>query len=98
MNKKYLVLIIILFIPMISFGTYNIANAHTPDVPHLQGLGLGEITHVLGHILEEEQKQTALLDQIDCYTHHPIGAFGFQYSTQARICGEPLNVTGVWTP
>ena len=43
-------------------------------------------------IIAEEQKQTKLLDQIDCYNF-------FYYANQRNWnCGIPLNLTGVWTP
>ena len=43
-------------------------------------------------LIIEEQKQTALLDHIDCYT-------GFYYTMQKhQHCGYPLNFTGVWNP
>jgi hypothetical protein len=43
-------------------------------------------------IIIEEQKQTVLLDHIDCYTE-------FYFTMQKHEqCGDPLNITGVWTP
>lgn len=47
---------------------------------------------LLEQILQEEQKQTALLDHIDCRNN-------YYYLRDVRYyCGDPLNVTGVWTP
>lgn len=41
-------------------------------------------------LLKEEQKQTALLDQIDCLTY---------YNGKDMLkCGRPLNITGVYHP
>jgi len=41
-------------------------------------------------ILEEEKKQTALLDHLDCYLWY--------WDVGYISCGKPLNVTGVWHP
>lgn len=47
-------------------------------------------------IILELQKQTALLDHIDCSENSMKGYYG--YKTTKEICGDPLNVTGVWNP
>jgi len=52
-------------------------------------------------ILEEEKKQTALLDQMNCYAFYEyVGGYTAHYKTQAHeiFCGEPINLTGVWNP
>jgi len=56
--------------------------------------------HILRHILEEEQNQTALLDQINCYTAYQFvdGWYPNQIVNKFNQCGKPLNLTGVWTP
>jgi len=61
----------------------------------------GEAVYVLEHILEEEKKQTALLDQMNCYTYYEYtGGYSRTYNSKAHkeFCGEPLNLTGVWNP
>lgn len=59
----------------------------------------GSMVELLMQILEEEQKQTALLDQISCYGFHNTIMGGVWSNRQITdICGKPLNYTGVWTP
>ena len=50
----------------------------------------------LDAVLEEEKKQTALLDHIDCIETEQH-RHTQEYMAIIR-CGSPLNVTGVWTP
>jgi len=58
-----------------------------------------DIQHYLKHILEEEKKQTALLDHIDCIMNENMRyAREFLPVGLANCGGYPLNVTGVWNP
>lgn len=98
MNRKYLILTIILFIPMISYGIYNnTANAYTVAVCGYQEDSLCDILRL---ILQEETKQTALLDHMDCmlYINNVANDKADFYWYDGKHCGQPLNVTGVWTP
>ena len=53
---------------------------------------------ILMDMLEEEQKQTALLDHIDCMQYENIYGGQFSHKRGWGNCGEPLNLTGVWNP
>jgi len=54
---------------------------------------------LLEQILQEEQKQTRLLDQIDCYnSYQTIGGYSFRVIQMHEHCGEPLNLSGNWKP
>jgi len=53
---------------------------------------------LLIEILEEEKKQTALLDHIDCMKFDYQANLGWNDKVSARSCGYPLNITGVWNP
>jgi len=67
------------------------------DIHETQFANLG----YLNEILKEEQKQTALLDQSNCFAYYEYtGGYSRTYNSKAHkeFCGEPLNLTGVWTP
>ena len=51
---------------------------------------------LLEQILQEEQKQTALLDHIDCVTFYQSG-LSSRYTAE-KHCGLPLDYTGVYKP
>jgi len=53
----------------------------------------------LNAVLEEEKKQTALLDHMDCVLNENIRYNPPYLIVGLSNCGSyPLNVTGVWTP
>ena len=53
---------------------------------------------ILMHVLEEEKKQTALLDHIDCMQYENVYSGQFSHKRGWGNCGQPLNYTGVWNP
>ncbi len=56
------------------------------------------IQGLLIDILEENKKQTALLDHIDCMQYENIYGGQFSHKRGWGNCGQPLNYTGVWNP
>ncbi len=102
MNKETLALILVMGIAglVILAFVLNDAYGHIPtETSQSYTRQFLPIVHMLQHILEEEKKQTALLDHIDCiinenHRYSPV------YSPIAlgNCGGYPLNVTGVWHP
>jgi len=76
-------------------GLYNVTTQKEDD---------HKVLHIIEQILEEEQKQTALLDHMDCmifWKHNALG--GITDLDYYQYCGLPLNYTGVmdmdrWSP
>jgi len=102
MNKETLALILVMGIAgfVILAFVLNDAYGHIPtETGQPTTRQFLPIVHVLEHILEEEKKQTALLDHIDCVLTEQI-RYAEQYTVVALDnCGYyPLNVTGVWHP
>lgn len=52
------------------------------------------ISNILYQILEEEKKQTTLLDHIDCHETTTI----INFKAAIEQCGPPLNITGIHKP
>ena len=88
MNNKTVLLIWISAVvigAMIGISIPRAEATHQDKCP----FALCAIFDILEHTLEEEQKQTALLDHMDCMQYHNF------YGSH---CGKPLNYTGVVNP
>ena len=70
-------------------GLYNVTTQKEDD---------HKILHIIELILEEEKKQTKLLDHIDCMIYTKSEASGYTGLRHRQACGTPLNLTGVWNP
>jgi len=101
MNKETLALILVMGIAgfVILAFVLNDAYGHIPtEIGQPTTSQFLPIVHMLQHILEEEKKQTALLDHIDCMQYENTYGGMYSHSTGWGNCGQPLNVTGVWHP
>ena len=73
-------------------------------LPEAEGYHIGTIVStdeesqmvwlILMHVLEEEEKQTRLLDHMDCIQTAQI----FYYPKTRDCLPIPLNMTGIWKP
>ena len=70
-------------------GLYNVTTQKEDD---------HKVLHIIEQILEEEKKQTALLDHIDCMIYTKKTASGYTDLRHRQACGTPLDLTGVWNP
>jgi len=70
-------------------GLYNVTTQKEDD---------HKILHITELILEEEKKQTKLLDHIDCMIYTKKDVSGYTGLRHRMACGTPLNLTGVWNP
>jgi len=109
MNSEIYIASIICFISGLTLGiavgiSLPQAEAHfTDQVTYITNWGTEYVveegvtdSHILRHILEEEQKQTALLDHMDCTLFYQSGVSS-RYTAE-KHCGLPLDYTGVYKP
>lgn len=99
MNKETLALIFLIGVAGLVILAFVLNDAYghiPPETGQPTTRQFLPIVHVLEHILEEEKKQTALLDHIDCmiYTNKDVS----NDLRHRQACGTPLNLTGVWNP
>jgi len=72
-----------------------IIQASTPKADAQVSCGV-YFCELLEQILQEEKKQTALLDHMDCVTFYQSG-LSSRYTAE-KHCGLPLDYTGVYKP
>ena len=74
-------------------------EAHEYGIRFCEDDCMGKLIYRVEHILEEEKKQTALLDHIDCILNENMRYIQPYLIVGLSNCGTyPLNVTGVWQP
>ena len=86
------------FVILFVIGLYYYGS-HPAEATHANPDNVWQQTvEELQHILKEEQKQTNLLQQTNCYAFYSNNGYLYPTNVKIKYCGIPLNYTEVINP